>query len=291
MIFRHGTPSASEYDARTMLRLPCGHESFHLAKREREVGSMDQLQISLTPYKEMETNSEYDLDKIIFDLDSQIELLSSQADSFDYLVSIASGLLCGGLDVLWVGEFSLERGRDIASDKVEGFVKWTAKKFGCKKDDLLSAVKFLEDMFPIPADGNTPDFGGGLQHHLRDFTHHPTLVGLAFSLLTQFTYKSYGTDISGKFIVVDVPENGKVFIGEDIPTKILYGTVIWFFHLVSDVTGSSSTAGKSGGTGIPGPILALAKELSALPLFKNMKVGDAYLGWPLCRKPLHRRLH
>lgn len=238
------------------------------------MSNMDQLQISLVPYKEMESNSEYDLDKIIYDLDSQIELLSSQADSFDYLVSIASGLLCAGLDVLWVGEFSLERGRGIASNKVEGFVKWTAKKFGCKKDDLKSAVKFLEDMFPIPADGNTPDFGGGLQHHLRDFAHHPTLVGLVFSLLTQFTYKSYGTDVNGNFIVVDVPEKSRVFIGEDIPTKILYGTVTWFFHLVSDVAGSSSTAGMSGGTGIPGPILALAKELSALPLFKNIKVGD-----------------
>lgn len=238
------------------------------------MSNMDQLQISLTPYKEKESNSEYDLDKIIYDLDSQIELLSSQADSFDYLVSIASGLLCAGLDVLWVGEFSLERGRGIASNKVEGFVTWTAKKFGCKKDDLKSAVKFLEDMFPIPADGNTPDFGGGLQHHLRDFAHHPTLVGLAFSLLTQFTYKSYGTDVNGSFIIVDVPEKSKVFIGEDITTKILYGTVTWFFHLVSDVAGSSSTAGMSGGTGIPGPILALAKELSALPLFKNINVGD-----------------
>lgn len=54
-------------------------------------------------------------------------------------------------------------------------------------------MAFLEKMFPIPSDGNTPDFGGGLQHHLRDFAHHPTMVGLMFSLLTQFTEKSYGT--------------------------------------------------------------------------------------------------
>lgn len=58
---------------------------------------------------------------------------------------------------------------------------------GEKFDDVKSAVKALEKRFPIPSDGNTPDFGGGLQHHLRDFAHHPTIVGLAFSLLTQFT--------------------------------------------------------------------------------------------------------
>ena len=196
--------------------------------RETEENSIGQLQITLAPSKEMEVNNEYDLDKIIFDLNSQIDLLSNQADKFDYLVSIASGLLCGGLDILWVGEFSLERGRTIASEKVEGFVKQTAKLLGCKKDDLPSAVKFLEDMFPIPADGNTPDFGGGLQHHLRDFAHHPTLVGLVCSLLTQFTYKSYGTDVNGNFIIVDVPEKSRVFIGVDPHKDSLWNDYLVF---------------------------------------------------------------
>ena len=39
-------------------------------------------------------------------------------------------------------------------------------------------------------------------------------------------------------------------------------------------TGSSSTAGISGGTGIPGPILSLAKELSAIPVFNKLKVEE-----------------
>lgn len=143
-----------------------------------------------------------------------------------------------------------------------------------KFDDVKSAVKALEKRFPIPSDGNTPDFGGGLQHHLRDFAHHPTIVGLAFSLLTQFTEKAYGTDVNGMFLVVDVQEKSKPFIGKDVPQKILMGTITWFFHLVSDVAGSSSTAGITGGTGIPGPILALAKEISAIPLFRDLKVND-----------------
>ena len=50
------------------------------------------------------------------------------------------------------------------------------------------------------------------------------------------------------------------------------GSITWFYHLVSDMAGSSSTAGKTGGTGIPGPILALAKEMSAIPIFKNVKI-------------------
>ncbi len=233
-----------------------------------------ELDVSIIPYEQCAVGTTFDLDQIIYDLDSQIELLSSQADTLDYLVAVASGVLCGMLDVLWVGEFNLERGREIASDKVESFVKKAAKLTGCESDDLGAAVKHLEKLFPIPSDGNTPDFGGGLQHHLRDFAHHPTIVGLMFSLLTQFTYKSYGTNTAGAFIIVDVPEKSRPFIGEDVPTKILYGTLTWFFHLVSDMAGSSSTAGKTGGTGIPGPLLALAKELSVLPFFRDLQVGE-----------------
>lgn len=238
------------------------------------MGEQDHLQIELTPYNEAKFDAEYDLDKIIYDLDSQIDLLSSQADKFDYLVSIGSGVLCGVLDILWVGSFSLERGRSIARNEVDGFVTKTAKLLGFNGNDLEGAVKFLEKNFMIPSDGNIHDFGGGLQHHLRDFAHHPTIVGLIFSVLTQFTYKSYGTDVKGSFMIVDVPEASKAFIGNDVPTKILFGTITWFFHLVSDLAGSRSSVGISGGTGIPGPLLALAKELSVLPIIKNINVSD-----------------
>lgn len=236
------------------------------------------IKYELIPYDGFIDSKEFDFDKAIYDLNSQIELLSSRADNLDYVVAIASGIACGLLDILWVGEFDLANGRSVASDKVDAFVKKTAELLeGEKFNDVKSAVKALEKRFPIPSDGNTPDFGGGLQHHLRDFAHHPTIVGLAFSLLTQFTEKSYGTDVNGVFLVVDVSEKSKPFIGKDVPQKILMGTITWFFHLVSDVAGSSSTAGVTGGTGIPGPILALAKEISAIPFFKDIKDDDMSL--------------
>lgn len=218
-----------------------------------------------------------DFESIIYDLNAQIEMLSSKADKWDCLVALGSGIVCGMMDIFWTGEFSLAEGRDMSSQKVDDLVKKTAKMMGCESDDLKKCVKFLEEKFPIPADGNTPDFGGGLQHHLRDFAHHPTIVGLIFSLLTQFTYKSYGTDVAGNFLMVDVPEKSRIFIGEDTPSKIINGALVWFFHLISDIAGSSSTAGLSGGTGIPGPILSIAKEMSVLPFFKNLKKDDMSL--------------
>lgn len=214
------------------------------------------------------------LDSVIFNLDSQIDMLSSKADKWDYLLAVGSGIACGMMDILWTGDFSLAEGRNISAQQIDNLVKKTAKILGCESDDLKNCVKFLEDKFPIPADGSASDFGGGLQHHLRDFAHHPTIIGLIFSLLTQFTYKSYGTDLNGNFIMVDVPDKSKIFIGEDIFSKIVNGTIIWFFHLISDMAGSRSTVGLSGGTEIPGPILSIAKEMSVIPFFKNFKKDD-----------------
>ena len=234
---------------------------------------MEQEKLSVEVLDESKFQYGKGIDRIIFDLDDELDSLSSGAEMSDYLVAASSGLLCGCLDILWLGEFSLEQGRSIAKDKVDWLVIKMAKACGCTKEDPSSCVKFLEGKFRIPSDGNASSFGGGKFHHLRDFAHHPTIFGLLFSMLTQFTGKAYGTDAEGRFICVDIVGTSRRFIGETIPQKIRNGTIIWFFHLVSDIAGSSRTAGALGGTGIPGPMLSLAKEISALPFFQNSEGG------------------
>ncbi|MDU1642583.1 hypothetical protein [Peptoniphilus harei] len=241
------------------------------------MNEINNIEVKLLSNQEVPPTEGNEFESIIFDLDSQINILSNKADKWDCLVALGSGVACAMMDILWTKEFSLIEGRDLANDKVEDLVRKTAQLMGCDSDDLKKCVKFLEDKFPIPSDGNTPDFGGGLQHHLRDFAHHPTIIGLFFSLLTQFTYKSYGTDVAGNFMMVDVPEKSRIYIGEDTSSKIINGTIVWFFHLISDMAGSSSTACLSGGTGIPGPILSIAKEMSCLPIFKSIHKNDTSL--------------
>lgn len=206
----------------------------------------------------------------INELNKDIDRLTNHADGIDYMVAVGSGIIAGIVDSLWVGEFSFERGNEWSDGTVNNFIKDTAKKHGYKGDDLKGAISHLENGFGLPSDSVTDKFGGGLQHHLRDFAHHPTPVGLVFSMLTQFTGKAYGTDKNGFFQVVDV-EN-KAFIGGDVPQKLLFGTVFWLFHMLSDMAGSSSNPGA--GTGLPGPLLSILKELSALPFFNSLKNED-----------------
>lgn len=217
--------------------------------------------------------------EIIDKLNADIDKLTSHADGWDCLVATCSGILAGIVDVAFVGEFSIDRANEWGNEKVKKFVISIAKSQGYNGDDLAGAVEYLESKkkhknncksgFGLASDSVTNEFGGGTQHHLRDFAHHPTLVGLIFSLLTQFTKKAYGTDTSGVFKVVDI--TNMTYIGKDIPQKILFGTVYWFFHMISDIAGSSGTIsdGKVG-TGLPGPLVSFLKEISCLPIFKKV---------------------
>lgn len=209
---------------------------------------------------------------LIESVNKDIDKWTAHTDKIDNLVAVASGVVAGLIDSFFVGEFDLRGGTQWGQEKVESFVKKTAKKQGYNGDSLSGAIKSLEDKYPIPADSATDIFGGGKQHHLRDFSHHPTPVGLLFSMMTQFTGMVYGTNTAGVFIVEPVPD--KSLIGVDLPRKIAIGTVNWFFHMVSDVAGSSgSVAMGSIGTGLPGPIVSLLKELSCLPIFKKVNAA------------------
>ena len=77
--------------------------------------------------------------------------------------------------------------------------------------------------------------------------------------------------------VVPVPESHRACIGRNFQEKIAFGTIGWFFHMVSDMAGSSGSL--MGGTGIPGPLVSFMKELSALPFFKD--AGDGDMGFRL----------
>lgn len=209
--------------------------------------------------------------KVLDELNSEIYKLTNYADGIDYMVAVASGILAGIIDILFVEDFSLEKANEWGNEKTNNFVVKIAQKQGYEGDNLYGAVKFLEEKYPIVADKATNDFGGGLQHHLRDFSHHPTPIGLLFSFLTQFTHKAYGTDVAGIFKVVELKEGDLILVGKNFPEKVTFGVINWFFHMVSDMSGSSSSIleGKIG-TGLPGPLVSLLKEISALPIFRKL---------------------
>ena len=208
------------------------------------------------------------LDKNPDVFEAEYEETTESSHKFDYKIAAASGLLCSMLDIFYVGKFSLNEANLSGSEDADKLVIKVAKLLGNKGEGLGSAISFLQK-YNMAGDVAKNYFGGSLQHHLRDFSHHPTIIGLIFSIITQFTYTVYGTNTNGDFdkfkLNSDCP-----YIGRDQSEKILFGTVFWLFHLLSDMSGSTNSIGK--GTGIPGPILGLLKNASVLPIIKDIKI-------------------
>ena len=124
-------------------------------------------------------------------------------------------------------------------------------------------------------------------HHLDDFCHHPTLVGLICCVVVQFTGITTYSNSKGeksKFYV-DINEYGK-FVSDEKWGKVFAGVINWFFnvastinnregHLFSDMAGSLSSANKgNAGAGLPGSFISTAKELAALDIFKDTNFNE-----------------
>ena len=163
------------------------------------------------------------------------------------------------------------------------FVDTVKKEYGFtpvsgKKGTYEEAVAFMNKHFP-KTDGSL----WGVEenhiriktHHLDDFCHHPTLVGLICSILVQFTGKANYYNSAGEIFScpVEVNDYGE-FVGKNPIAKMFSGIINWFIqasktiqnregHLMSDMAGSKNSAGN--GMGIPGTIMSTLKELSALP--------------------------
>lgn len=253
--------------------------------------------------------------------------MTSDADTIDLVVAASSGVITAAIDAIlkekrlsnvFGADFSdkdlldyfNESGAKKVNEKIEKKAqdgktlkkaKESIEKDGSlfdtsemKADKLSGMVSYFEKRFSIPSDSMEKYFGGGTTHHLNDFAHHPSIIGLIFSLLTQFTEKCYGTDKIGKFIVVPLENinNGMIartkgdgtqksirVIGRNKKEKLFFGITVWYYHLISDMAGSSGTirsiekhnlSALGVGAGIPGPLMSLAKALSALPIFTTL---------------------
>lgn len=209
-----------------------------------------------------------------------VKALTPECDKHDYRLSICSGALCGILDVFLVGKPGESPLGDL-TDK--WFVNRTinfAKICGYKgdNDSLSSAVSFLEKKFKVPYDQSV---GGGIfkdlikltpsNHHFKSLAHNPTILGLFFSILNQFTNTSDFVS-NGELISLTNSDNKFELRGNNIPSKLFCGIANWIGHLISDISGSSRSKGR--GMGIPSPLLAWSNDVIAIKRKLNIPASE-----------------
>lgn len=196
-----------------------------------------------------------------------INKLTPQCDKCDYILSISFATLCGIIDVFLVGEPGNSPLGDITDkwfkDKVFSFSKLCGYKGS--ENDSQSAIRWLENKFNVPYDQS---IGGKVlkevydltpfNHHFKSLGHNPSLLGLFFSILNQFTNTSSFID-NGELITVTNSEGKCELQGKNTVSKLFCGTVNWIGHLLSDISGSSNSKGR--GMGIPAPILAWSNDV------------------------------
>lgn len=239
------------------------------------------------------------------ELNSKIDNLTNHADGIDYAIAVTCGIVTEIIDSFFVGEWDFKNAKAISNkqinDKVMDFAKKDPEYMDFvnnkqKNNDpnrLDNAIEFLEKKYKLPGDGEYKDYKSfGVNdstHHLDDFCHHPTLIGLICCILVQFSKNPTATYRTSTGAIIKLPievnQYGE-FVSENKWGKIFAGVINWFFniaqtvtnrkgHLLSDMAGSSTSAGKGNeGAGIPGSFLSLAKELSTLPCFKDTNFAE-----------------
>ena len=197
-------------------------------------------------------------------------------DALDWAISAVSGVICGLIDVFFVGkpgESKLGDWTDKATDKL---VMNIAKLLGWEpsekqKENSASAIGFLERKFPVPYDARyDKDLGitneensthmSSSNHHLKSLSHSPDFVGLLFSLVDQFSTDESGikhtTIISNSHIeMYSYGPTDFELKGKNIVSKLFCGIANWIGHILSDIAGSSGSQER--GSGVSGPYYEL----------------------------------
>lgn len=140
-----------------------------------------------------------------------IKALTPECDKYDYILAASSGALCGLIDVFLVGKPGESPLGEITdkwfADRTISFAKFCG--YSGDNTSLSSAIGYLEKQFKIPYDQSV---GGGIfrdlinltpsNHHFKSLGHNPTLLGLFFSILNQFTNTS------------DFVSNGELYLSQ-----------------------------------------------------------------------------
>lgn len=206
----------------------------------------------------MEEQEKYPL--LVDSQENQTLLLKKdKCDKYDYLVAVACGAIGGMIDIFLVGAPKDSILGNWTDKQVDNAVRKYAKLMGWNpkegnSQNTASAIGFLEQKYKVNYDQrSSKDVGNQFalatkNHHMKSLAHSPSIVGLFFSLLNQFTGTSTFID-NGKIITVNSATSE--LIGGNFISKIFCGIANWFGHIMSDIAGSKGSTERGTGVVIP----------------------------------------
>lgn len=287
-------------------------------------------------------NEKYECEKIlnelldenwdrIDNLNVEIDRLTNKADKIDNWVSICSGIICGLIDIFYVGDLNLskldgfhQKDPSKGNEIITEFISSIARKLGYKGDSVTSGPIDFMQQYCIESDAAWRKKGkdwisSPALHHLEDLCHHPSPLGLAAAIVSCLFRIGIFSNKNGetKFVAIPFKDSKdkqkvitywtcigisgilywiscalcrhythrelceqpkyirlliKTFSSLPMISVIAKISLNWAGHLISDMNGTPTSAGK--GAGIPGLFLSLMKEISMIPPFCNTKLPE-----------------
>jgi len=224
------------------------------------------IDLSKDPFEQLMSDSQrVELEKRI---DEDLTYKNANCDEYDYMIAGTCGMIGGLIDIFFVGipgdSSFINKGADAFVDKsVQGFASlmgWEGAREG--SDSTKSAIGYLERKYKVNYDQRSSVDSQGkvklstINHHIKSLAHSPDIVGLFFSILSQFTNTAHFVE-GGQLIAIDTDDFE--LKGHNFPAKVFCGFVNWLGHLFSDTAGSSGAQGR--GSGIPIPFYSLLQFL------------------------------
>ncbi len=210
-----------------------------------------------------ESDSIYDSNQFV---DADFSSSIDEKDYSYYAVAAASGLLTGVLNQFdFFAKNTSQSDSQNEKKRKDNIVK-AAKAIGCSKSDYKDAITFIrERMVPFVTEEIEKEYDDGLKKCVTILSNHPTVVGLAFSILAQFSGEKCildTDDISSE----KVPEY--YVIGKNNTEKIILGFLYWVFNLSVDIALSKRPLLDD--MRIPKAHIKALKGLLNLPLFETV---------------------
>ena len=270
-------------------------------------------EVSITADSPQKTIDVDDLNKTLHRVNSELDRYTNKADMADYAFAVFSGIMAGAIDFLFVGETKITDGDiQLSHQQINKFIQQYDSSRGFDRERLKDSIADLEKAFKVAQDNIWKGAGIGVSaknHHLADFAHHPTPLGLVASVVVQFLRIGTFVNKDGEwhFMLVETPAKDIV---EILAPAMLTGILNWLVfvaekkyesedheispalhklvHLIASTPiliefakcadnwfghlvsdMGGSKNTAGGGMGIPGIFISLLYEFASLPGLKN----------------------
>lgn len=258
-------------------------DDFNSDKYNKEFAKKENINID-SPFLNLYSKNEQV--KVAEQMIQKFDLL--KLDSDDYLFATSAGLIAGFVDTIFVD--TIGKGKDASrlQNMVDKGTEKLVKKYalhqkiaelnnqkknaksqkgineierkikelqnGRQNFDIKSSIRYLEKKHKVGYDAATSKHIKGMSpdnHHLLSLAHEPSLLGLIIGIYNQLTGTATYMSKEGK-IINTVAENANIELTGSMPNQIIQAINNWFGHIMSDLSGSSTSKGRGSGLPVPG---------------------------------------